>query len=72
MNKLSHKRPCEGLISEPGHDLRDMFAPRLRASIIDRQIGSAGINLICQKGQHRMIGLLSDLTNPPGMAQISQ
>ena len=72
MNKFTHEGSCEGPIAEPGHDLRDMFASRLRASIIDRQIGSAGINLICKKGQHHVVGLFSNLTNPPGMAHVSQ
>jgi len=72
MHKFPYERSCEGLISEPGHDLPDMFASRLRAPIIDREIGGAGINLICKEGQHNVVGLFSNLTNPPGMAQISQ
>ena len=72
MNKFPYEGSCEGLIPEPGHDLPDMFAPRLRAPIIGREIVGAGINLICKKGEHHIVGLFSNLTNPPRMAQIGQ
>ncbi|KZX99076.1 hypothetical protein A3747_22925 [Sulfitobacter sp. HI0076] len=68
MNKLPHKGFCERLVSKPSYNLRDMFASCLRALIIDREIGGAGINLICKKGQHHVVGLFSNITNPPGMA----
>lgn len=55
MNKFPHEGSCEGLISERA-TICDLFASRLRVSIMNRQNGNAGINLIFKKGSLSSLG----------------